>query len=110
MKTIFEIPIQKQFKKEKETYPYLQKYIFDESVKVYTPILRGFPDFIVRDFKEPYNKILKPGFVEVKFNKGKLSIHQEIFLSWLKKSFNVYIFHIHTQKTGSIIQVKEIEI
>lgn len=110
MKTILEIPAKKQFSKEKETYDYLQKYIFDEAVKMYTPILCGFPDYIVVSYKEPYNEILKPSFVEVKLNKGKLSIHQEKFLPWLKKGFEVYVFHIYNQEQGSIIQVKEVEI
>ncbi|MBX0312923.1 MAG: VRR-NUC domain-containing protein [Sulfurihydrogenibium sp.] len=108
MKVIYEIPIKKQFSKEKETYPYLQKYIFNEAVKLYTPVLCGFPDFIAVSYKEPHDKILKPAFVEVKLNKGKLSIHQEKFLAWLKKGFEVYVFHIYTQENGSIIQVKEV--
>jgi hypothetical protein len=107
MATILEILIKKQFKKEKETYPYLKKYVFNEAVKIYTPVLRGFPDFIAISYKEPYNQVLKPAFIEVKLNKGVLSIHQETFMSWLKKGFDVYVFHIKTMKEGSVIEVKE---
>jgi hypothetical protein len=107
MKTILEIPIKKKFSKEKETYPYLKKYVFNEAAKIYTPVLRGFPDFIAISYKEPYNKVLKPAFIEVKLDKGRLSIHQETFMSWLKKGFDVYVFHIKTITNGSVIEVKE---
>jgi hypothetical protein len=110
LKLLYEIPVQKQFKEEKETYPYLKRFVFNESVKLYTPILQGFPDFIVVSYKEPFNKMLKPAFVEVKFGKGKLSVYQEKFLSWLKKGFNVYVFHIVNREKDSMIQIKEIEI
>lgn len=107
MKKILEIPTNKVFQKEKDTYKFLKNYIFDEAVKLYTPIIRGFPDFIVVSYKQPYNDILKPAFVEVKLNNGKLSLHQAKFLAWLKRGFNVYIFQIKTVTDGSIIQVRE---
>jgi len=106
MKKILEIPIYKKFKNEKDTYKYLKDNVFNEALKLYTPILRGFPDFIVVSYKHPYH-ILKPSFVEVKFNKGRLSVYQEKFLDWLVKGFNVYVFHIQTQDNGSILQVYE---
>jgi hypothetical protein len=110
MSSILEIPIKKKFSKEKDTYPYLKKYVFDEAVKIYTPVLCGFPDFLAVSYKEPYNETLKAGFVEVKLDKGRLSIHQEIFLTWLSKGFTVYVFHIKTISDGSVIQIKEVEI
>ncbi len=107
MKKIIEIPTNKIFQKEKETYKFLKDYVFDEAVKLYTPIIRGFPDFIAVSYKHPYNEILRPAFVEVKLNNGKLSLHQAKFLGWLSRGFKVYVFHIKTLTNGSIIQVRE---
>jgi len=107
MKKILEIPTNKRFEKEKDTYKFLKNYIFNEAVKLYTPILRGFPDFIAVSYKQPYNDILKPAFIEVKLNNGKLSLHQAKFLAWLSKGFKVYVFQIKTTADGSLIQVRE---
>jgi hypothetical protein len=107
MKKIIEIPTNKVFQKEKETYKFLKDYVFDEAVKLYTPIIRGFPDFIAVSYKKPYDDILKPAFVEVKLNNGKLSLHQAKFLGWLSRGFTVYVFHVKTIADGSIIQVRE---
>ncbi len=107
MKKIIEIPTNKKFEKEKVVYKFLKEYVFDEAVKLYTPIIKGFPDFIVVSYKHPYNETLKPAFVEVKLNNGKLSFHQAKFLGWLSGGFTVYILHVRTLSTGSIIQVLE---
>jgi len=106
MKKILEIPIHKKFNNEKDTYKYLKDNVFEEALKLYTPILRGFPDFIVVSYRYPYN-ILKPSFVEVKFNKGRLSVYQEKFLQWLAKGFAVYVFHIETQNNESVLRIYE---
>lgn len=107
MKKILEIPTNRKFEKEKDTYKFLKDFVFDEAVKLYTPILRGFPDFIAVSYKKPYDEVLKPAFVEVKLNNGKLSLHQAKFLAWLSKGFTVYVFHIKTTVDGSLIQVRE---
>jgi hypothetical protein len=107
MKKIIEIPTNKTFQKEKETYKFLKDYVFDEAIKLYTPIIRGFPDFIAVSYKKPYDDILKPAFVEVKLNNGKLSLHQAKFLGWLSRGFTVYVINIKTIADGSLIQVRE---
>ncbi len=107
MKKICEISVNKKFDKEKTTYKFLKDYIFDEAVKLYTPIIRGFPDFIVVSYKHPYNEILKPAFVEVKLDNNKLSLNQAKVLGWLSRGFTVYVFHIKTLPDGSVIQVRE---
>jgi len=107
MKKIIEIPINKKFDNEKAVYKFLKEYVFNEAMKLYTPIVKGFPDFVVVSYKQPYNETLKSAFVEVKLNNGKLSFHQAKFLSWLSRGFTVYIFHVRTLPTGSVIQVLE---
>jgi hypothetical protein len=107
MRKIIEIPTNKVFQKEKDTYKFLKDFVFDEAVKLYTPILRGFPDFIAVSYKKPYDEVLKPAFIEVKLNNGKLSLHQAKFLAWLSKGFKVYVFHIKTITNSSLIQVME---
>jgi hypothetical protein len=107
MKKLLEIPTNKKFEKEKDTYKFLKDFVFDEALKLYTPIVKGFPDFITISYKKPYEEVLKPAFIEVKLNNGKLSLHQAKFLGWLSRGFTVYIFYIKSTPDGSVIQVRE---
>ncbi len=59
MRKVLEIEINKTFEKEKDIYPFLKAHIFQDAVKLYTPILKGFPDFIVTSFKSLFVKSLR---------------------------------------------------
>lgn len=107
MKKVLEIEMNKVFEKEKDVYPFLKNYVFNEAVKLYTPILKGFPDFIVVSYKAPYNEKLKPSFVEVKLNNNKLSYQQAKFISWLSKGFTVYVFEVRNGDGKSRCSVLE---
>lgn len=87
------------FSKEKDIYKYLQKNVFDKYIKIYSMVLRGFPDYIVISIKDGYKDILKPGFYEVKLD-SKLSIYQKEVLGKLSEAFPVYI--IQGRKDGDI--------
>ncbi len=81
----------RKLKSEKDAYKLLQEFVFDKAYKLYTPILRGFPDFIVVKLKQEYKDYLLPGFYEIKFNRGRLSPYQITFLSSLSVAFPVYL-------------------
>lgn len=83
----------KNFLTEKQTYRYLQETLFDIAYKVYSPVLKGLPDFIVVSTKR---KELEPGFYEVKLKGRKLSKHQEKLMAILGLGFNVYLVEVST--------------
>ena len=85
------LPNHRKLKSEKDAYRLLQDYVFDKYFKLYTPILRGFPDYIVVKLKEKYQPYLKSGFYEIKYNRGRLSPHQIKFLTSLAFAFPVYL-------------------
>lgn len=78
------------FSKEKDIYKYLQKNVFDKYLKIYSMVLKGFPDYIVISLKDEYKDILKPGFYEVKLN-SDLSVYQKEILGKLSEAFPVYV-------------------
>lgn len=81
----------RKLKSEKDSYKLIQEFVFEKAYKLYTPILRGFPDFIVIKLKQEYRDYMLPGFYEIKFNRGKLSLYQITFLSSLAVAFPVYL-------------------
>jgi hypothetical protein len=80
---------------EKDAYKLLEEFVFNKAYKLYTPILRGFPDYIVIELKEKYSPYLKAGFYEIKFNNGKLTPYQVKFLSSLALAFPVYLVQVY---------------
>lgn len=95
----------RKLKSEKDAYKLLQEQVFHKSFKLYTPILRGFPDFIVISLKNDYKDYLKPGFYEIKFNRGRLSPHQISFLSVLASAFPVYLFVVKEDYSFVVHQI-----
>lgn len=87
----------KNFQSEKQTYKYLEQVLFDISFKVYSPVLKGLPDYIVISTKP---KELTQGFYEVKLKGRKLSKHQEKLMSVLALAFEVYL--IEVDKNGFV--------
>ena len=84
------IPVSNKFKirREKDVYRFLKSKVFVKCYKVFSPVLKGMPDFIV--MKTNYEQ-LKPGFYEVKYNKLQLTENQEKVIQELVESFNVYV-------------------
>lgn len=81
----------RKLKSEKDSYKLLQAFVFEKAYKLYTPILRGFPDYIVVKVKKEYEEYLKAGFYEIKYNRGRLNPYQITFLSSLAVAFPVYL-------------------
>jgi len=83
----------KDFKKEKDTYPYFKRIIgFEEGFKIYSPVLRGLPDFIVT---EKRLKEVEAGGFEVKFENNTLRPSQISVLSKLTKVMPIYVVNIY---------------
>ncbi|MGB9638233.1 MAG: hypothetical protein ACPL1F_02925 [bacterium] len=90
---------------EKDTYKLLQEQVFEKSFKLYTPILRGFPDYIVIKVYNKYEKHITSGFYEIKFKNNKLTKYQINFLSALAFSFHVYVVEVKQDYCFDILQV-----
>ena len=95
----------RKLKSEKDSYKLLQEFVFEKYYKLYTPILRGFPDYIVIKVKKEYEEYLKAGFYEIKFNRGRLSPYQITFLSSLAAAFPVYLVIVKSDYSFQILQV-----
>jgi len=87
----------KEFRNEKQTYPYVKQVLFELAYKYFSPVLKGLPDFLCIIPKIPE---LKEGFYEVKFDGRQLSKEQKLLMAKLSLSFNVYV--VNVDKTGVI--------
>jgi len=83
----------KQINTEKDIYAFLKKHVFVKSYKLYCPVLRGMPDFLV--IKANYN--LPSGFYEVK-NKTQLTQSQIKLLSELCMVFDCIVVKYNKQE------------
>lgn len=77
-----------KIKREKDVYRFLKDKVFAKSFKVFSPVLKGLPDFIVIRTQV---KELPPGFYEVKYGKLSLTELQEKVIKELALSFNVFV-------------------
>ncbi len=92
---------------EKDLYRVLKNKVFEKCFKVYSFVLRGFPDFIVVKTKVDQ---LTPGFYEVKYSNkiSSLTENQAKLLKVLSESFDVYVV-LYDKKEHKIkfLQIKE---
>lgn len=75
-------------KNEKESYRLVDKFVKADGFKIYSTVLRGFPDYIVTQFME---ENLEPGFMEVKFDDRELRPSQVKVLGKLDKVAPCYL-------------------
>ena len=88
-------PIKKHsFSCEKDTYNYVKNRLFRKSFKVFIPVLRGFPDFIVTEVDKLFKRELKAGFYEVKFKDRPLQPTQIKIIQELLKVAPCYIVRV----------------
>ncbi|MCY0866346.1 MAG: hypothetical protein OWQ49_02135, partial [Aquificaceae bacterium] len=62
MKLIYQAEFKAKVKKEKDLYPLLKNKIFSKSIKIYSTVFKGFPDFIVVSLQAPFSSYLSAGF------------------------------------------------
>lgn len=75
-------------KNEKEAYKFVGKYIVHRGFKMYSTVLRGFPDYVVSDFAL---EGIVPGFMEVKYEDRPLRPSQLKVMEQLKKIAPCYV-------------------
>jgi hypothetical protein len=85
-------------KKEKDLYKLLKDKVFSKSIKIYSTVFKGFPDFIVISLQEPFSKHLYAGFYEVKLVQklpknpaSLLSPYQKKAFEFLSEAFPCYL-------------------
>ena len=78
----------RKFESEKDSYRYFDRYFKKKGFKVYSQVLRGFPDYIVSEFEI---EGLDPGFVEVKFEDNALRPSQVKVMHELSKIAPTYL-------------------
>jgi len=81
------LPRNKIFRIEKDINNFLKKFVFTKAFKLYCPVIRGLPDFLV--VKAKYD--LPAGFYEVKNWNSHLSEHQINMLNILSLAFNCVV-------------------
>jgi len=96
-------PKPKRFEAEKETYQYFKRVIgFKGGFKLYSPVLRGLPDFVVTELQ---HEKLNAGFYEVKFKNNWLRPTQEKILFELSKIAPVYVVNIQVDGSLAVKQL-----
>lgn len=81
------LPRNKIFRIEKDINNFLKKFVFVKAFKLYCPVIRGLPDFLV--VKAKYD--LPSGFYEVKNWNNSLSEYQINMLNVLSMAFNCVV-------------------
>lgn len=77
-----------RLKNEKESYKFVGKYFVHRGFKMFSTILRGFPDYVVSDFAL---EGIPPGFMEVKFEDRELRPSQVKVMQELMKIAPCYV-------------------
>lgn len=98
MKLIYQAEFKSKAKKEKDLYPLLKNKVFSKSIKIYSTVFKGFPDFIVVSLQPPFSSYLSAGFYEVKFVQkypqnpmSLLSPYQKKAFEFLSEAFPCYL-------------------
>ncbi len=87
MKLVYQTNFRFKAKKEKDLYKLLKEKVFAKSIKMYSTVYKGFPDFIVVKLREPYSKYLSAGFYEVKFVQKLPQNPLQLLSPFQKKAF-----------------------
>jgi len=88
------LPKNKVFRIEQDINKFLKKFVFIKAFKLYCPVLRGLPDFLVVQARFG----LPPGFYEVKNWNNQLTEHQIKMLNVLNLAFNCIIVYYDKKK------------
>ncbi len=98
MKLVYQTEFKFKADKEKDIYRLLKSKVFAKSIKIYSTVFKGFPDFIVVSLHEPYSKHLYAGFYEVKLVQklpqnpaSLLSPYQKKAFEFLSEAFHCYL-------------------
>ena len=98
MREVYQAEFKYKAKKEKDLYPLLKNKVFSKSIKIYSTVFRGFPDFIVVSLQSPFSSYLSAGFYEVKFVQkypqnllSLLSPYQKKAFEFLSEAFPCYL-------------------
>jgi hypothetical protein len=98
LREVYQAEFKFKAKKEKDIYKLLKRKVFDKSIKLYSTVFRGFPDFIVVSLQEPFSKHLSAGFYEVKLVQkfpqnpaSLLSPYQKKAFDFLSEAFPCYL-------------------
>lgn len=92
----------KIYTREKDSYEHLKQQFFRKAFKVYTPVLKGFPDFIA--IETYYPSVCKHGFYEVKFQNSDLTINQIKFFNNFSHVFNCYVIRVYPDASFQVFQ------
>jgi hypothetical protein len=98
MRLVYQAEFKFRAKREKDLYKLLKEKVFAKSIKLYSTVYKGFPDFIVVSLYEPYSKYLSAGFYEVKLVQkfpqnpaSLLSPYQRKAFEFLSEAFPCYL-------------------
>jgi hypothetical protein len=98
LREVYQAEFKFKAKKEKDLYKLLKDKVFAKSVKLYSTVFKGFPDFIVVSLQEPFSKYLSAGFYEVKLVQkppqnfaSLLSPYQKKAFEFLSEAFPCYL-------------------
>jgi hypothetical protein len=98
LRLVYQTTLKSKAKKEKDLYPLLKNKVFDKSIKIYSTVFKGFPDFIVVSLYSPFSSYLSAGFYEVKFVQkypqnlvSLLSPYQKKAFEFLSEAFPCYL-------------------
>ena len=90
------------FESEKDTYPYLNKYVFKDYLKIFSLVAKGLPDYIVFS---TYIEELPAGFYEVKFRKAELTKAQLHVLPKLARLSNAYLLRVYEEGSIEVFKI-----
>ncbi|MCM8819665.1 MAG: hypothetical protein NC925_02605 [Candidatus Omnitrophica bacterium] len=109
----------RKINREKNAYKYISKILFKEAYKLYSLVLKGFPDFMVISSN---NNVVPAGFYEIKLqkcnskrkrskNKDKLNLSkaQEYLLSRMAQVFPTFLILICEDGTFKVYKIKNIK-
>ncbi len=104
----------RKINREKNAYRHVSKILFKEAYKLYSLVLKGFPDFMVIS-----SDIVPAGFYEVKLQKCNskrkrsknlnLSKAQEYLLSRMAQVFPTFLIVVCEDGTFKVYRIKNIE-
>jgi hypothetical protein len=98
LREVYQAEFKSKARKEKDIYKLLKSKVFDKSIKLYSTVFKGFPDFIVVSLRPPFSSYLSAGFYEVKFAQklpqnpaSLLSPYQVKAFEFLSEAFPCYL-------------------
>jgi hypothetical protein len=89
-----QLPKNRSFRIERDINMFLKKFVFIKAFKLFCPVLRGLPDFLVIQAKFG----LPSGFYEVKNWNNKLTENQIKMLNVLSISFNCVLVQYNKEE------------